>query len=630
MNRLRKRGRRSGRPEKQPPERSRLFGAEIITNLELEQVAASSDSEEVIRLEYGDSKLIEELGIERWLERARKRYVSNEDRERLIRSGKRSVILGMADGTRFEKLVLDESLVGRSQVLLPGVSRPESGFAQVVGEILGPLNVIYRCDDRVVEIENEEFNGELDRFKLAHGGLKFKALSSVRAKTWIEQFIETGLDVERKDKPGEYVFMAKTMSEAVARSLLESPQFLKHIPRVVRILDVPIPVRTSSGDIVFPKPGLTRSLGIYCAPDAPQIAKLPIEEALRILEEAHTGFCWKDDQARVHALARLLTPYARGLMGFDERPPLWFFVGNRPRCGKDYLNGVTQIAYLGHTFEDVAITDNSEETAKRIISALRAGRRMMHFANCQHHLDDPIFIQSVTAPTINGRSLGSNDAKSDLELPNEIDYSLSANVGLTYREDVEPRLRKIELAFFEDDPNKRIFDKPFLHQWLKANRARVLSAIHSLFQYWIEKGTPLSKTLFNSFPKWAEILGGVMTLCELGDPCQPHKGEELLGGNEKERAMRSLYKVCYGDWPDQWIRKTDIYDVLLGQRENDERLLWFGDPRSDTEKERRFATARIGNALSAFRDRELDNIRLVIDTSNAKSQQWQYRFTKKS
>jgi hypothetical protein len=48
---------------------------------------------------------------------------------------------------------------------------------------------------------------------------------------------------------------------------------------------------------------LNRSLGIYCAPDAPKIEELPIEEALKILDEAYIGFCWKSDQARVHARA---------------------------------------------------------------------------------------------------------------------------------------------------------------------------------------------------------------------------------------------------------------------------------------------------------------------------------------
>src|SRR6202047_2604680 len=430
------------------------------------------------------------------------------------------------------------------------------------------------------------------------------------------------------------------MSETCARSLLVSPQFLEHIPRIDRILDVPIPIRTSDGKIIFPESGFNPSLSIYCAPRGPEIKTMPLEEAKIVLDQALEGFCWKTDdkkneepakvpQSKVHAIARILTPYARGIMGFSERIPLWYFVGNRPRCGKDYLNGVTQIIYLGHAFEDAPITDNYEETGKRIVSALRAGRRMMHFANCQHHLNDPAFIQSITAPTINARSLGSNDAKSDLELANEIDYSISANVGLTYREDVEPRLRKIELEFFEQDANKRTFPNPHLHDWIKENRSRILSAIHSLFQHWISEGAPTGKTLFNSYPRWAEVVGGVMVTCGLGDPCLPHEGEDLLGGDLKEQSMKALYQVAFESFPNpnDWIQKGDIYDLVREHRENNDRLSWFGDLDGDP-KEKSTATKRIGNALSGFRNRILSGIQMEIDTSNAKSQQWRYRFKK--
>ena len=187
-------------------------------------------------------------------------------------------------------------------------------------------------------------------------------------------------------------------------------------------------------------------------------------------------------------MARLLTPYARGLIGFDERIPCWFFVGNRPRCGKDYLNGVSQIVYLGNHFEDQPLGKSSEETAKRIVAALRSGRRMMHFANCQNYLDDSAFIQAITGPTLNARSLGASDGKSDLELANEIEYSLSANIGFTYREDVEPRCRKIELAYFEENSNGRIFPNPNLHIWLKHNRFLILEAVKSMFDHWMDAG----------------------------------------------------------------------------------------------------------------------------------------------
>jgi hypothetical protein len=137
----------------------------------------------------------------------------------------------------------------RPRILLPGPNRPESQFADEVGKVLAQSQAAFRFNDRVVEVENEEFNEELDRFKLAKGGPKFKPLTPVRAKTWTEQFAQIGANIESKAQRGKSVFTVKTMSESVARSLLESPQFLKRIPSVARILDIPIPIRTAGDDI---------------------------------------------------------------------------------------------------------------------------------------------------------------------------------------------------------------------------------------------------------------------------------------------------------------------------------------------------------------------------------------------
>ena len=86
-------------------------------------------------------------------------------------------------------------------------------------------------------------------------GLKFETFSPVRAKTWFEQYIETGI-LRTDQMSGQNVFMPKTMSEATAHSMTKSPQFLIHIARVSRILDVPIPIRLLNGDIMTPKPDL--------------------------------------------------------------------------------------------------------------------------------------------------------------------------------------------------------------------------------------------------------------------------------------------------------------------------------------------------------------------------------------
>src|SRR5260221_1776872 len=138
-------------------------------------------------------------------------------------------------------------------------------------------------------------------------------------------------------------------------------------------------------------------------------------------------------------------------MGFTARVPLWFFKANQPGTGKDYTAGCAQIVYQGSAFEDNPLS-RPDETQKRITSALLSGRRMIHFANCKGHIDDKSLEQAITGKTFNGRLLGSN---TDLTLANEIDYSMSANTGLTYEPDMPSRLRIIELFFGGEDVNQR-------------------------------------------------------------------------------------------------------------------------------------------------------------------------------
>src|SRR5262249_11967802 len=161
-----------------------------------------------------------------------------------------------------------------------------------------------------------------------------------------------------------------------------------------------------------------------------------------------------------------------------------------------------------------------EETAKRIMAAARSGRRFMHFSNCQVYLEDFNLTQALTNQVIIGRRLGSNDASSDLSVPNEMDFSLSANVGHTYREDFEQRRRKIELAYFEEDPNQRVFRDKFLHRTVSRKRGLILSAIAALFEEWCRRGFPPGPSDFISYPQWAQTIGGVMAVAGLGDPCQ--------------------------------------------------------------------------------------------------------------
>ncbi len=218
------------------------------------------------------------------------------------------------------------------------------------------------------------------------------------------------------DGTGQTVFKPKSFTTDFCNGLIQSQQLKEKLPRIARILTVPLPI-VLGDKLVYSKKGYDARFATYLLPDAPDIYQMSIEVAHQKIQNILKGFCFTSAQSRTHAIARMLTPFGRAILGWTTRVPLWFFSANRPRAGKDYLSAVTLIIYEGRAFEDLPIGKEHEETGKRIMAAARNGRRFMHFSNCQTYLQDQYLIQVLTNPVISGRQLGSNEATSDLSIP---------------------------------------------------------------------------------------------------------------------------------------------------------------------------------------------------------------------
>ena len=121
------------------------------------------------------------------------------------------------------------------------------------------------------------------------------------------------------------------------------------------------------------------------------------------------------------------------------------------------------------------------------MGALRRGERRMHFENNKGYLNSSILEGVTTSQVIQDRLLGTMDI---IELPNEVDFSLSANTGIRWTPDLQNRMRKINLFMETEDANKRVFERPDLDSWVTENRARINSAIVSLIKEWYAKGMP--------------------------------------------------------------------------------------------------------------------------------------------
>jgi hypothetical protein len=463
--------------------------------------------------------------------------------------------------------------------ILHAVGRLESTVYSEIGGIMAPHHVWFVRGSSVNVIEQIPSGfvysaDPAERYKIAATLVGFRELSGLQAKSALEEYIEPGVLV--KDASGNDAFSPKSFSTEFCAGMVESSQLKKKLPHIARILTVPLPFRVGQR-LLYPRKGYDPRFATYLLPDAPELRHMPIDEARAKLDSALSGFCFTGAQSRTHAIARILTPFARAILGWTTRVPLWFFSANRPRAGKDYLAAVALIVYEGASFEDLPIGKDSEETAKRIMSAARNGRRFMHFSNCQVYLQDAYLTQVLTNPVIGGRRLGSNEATSDLSIPNEMEFSLSGNIGLDFRDDLEPRMRKIELAFYEEDANSRTFPDKFLHRTIKRDRAEILSAIAAICGEWARAGFPEGSTPFTTYPEWAAIVGGIMQVNGYGDPCLPFKGKyDDTAGDNKTRAMIEVFKVCFAAFPGKAVKKTELYrHVHSAQTENDA-LSWFG------------------------------------------------------
>jgi hypothetical protein len=331
---------------------------------------------------------------------------------------------------------------------------------------------------------------------------------------------------------------------------------------------------------------------------------MPIEEASKWIEVILSGFCFADDQSRTHAIARIFSPYLRGIIGWIHKHPLWLFLANRPRAGKDYLNGVAQILYIGHAFEGAPLAESTDENRKYIGAALCGGRRMINFANCQGFISCGNFMSLVTNSRMSMRQLGSNNADAYMELNNEADVSISGNVGsLTYKADVADRARIIRLSFFEEDANSRTFPIPHLHDFVLEHRSDILSAIQAHVRDWITAGMPQGTRPFSSFPRWAETIGGLLAFHGYGDPCEKDGGE--ITGDPELESVKALFELMYDAAPDKPVKRAAILERTIKASRDDYHLNWFGDlttARRCLSCERGFASNQAGNLRVVSRD----------------------------
>ena len=399
-----------------------------------------------------------------------------------------------------------------NDVVLPGTGRPMSDFVKQVADEINQLVDAKTCHVCV----RHGLTGKLEarENKKYFKAMEFHPMSPEAAITDLERYVRFVTPYK----------VPKSLNRSQTSALLASPDLKDKLYHLTRIFEFPIPIRQLNGTISMLKEGFNTDSkngkkAYYCGP--------PIHQSMKLLEaKGVIDYIFKDfdfdpthPASRTHAIARLLTPYCQGIMGFHAKSPLWIFQANRSRAGKDYCAAVAPLVFGGIAHEDAPLDRDDSENKRRITSAIIAGHRFMHFANCKLDLDQCQTLEAaVTSKFWHDRVVGTSETVS---MSNEIIYSLSYNGAYVPSDDIANRTRRIK--FFLDPTvkaNEREF--PFdLHGWLASEngRRKVIAAIHALVENWKSKKMLPGSVVFTSFPEWGEVIGGIMEAAGYDSPC---------------------------------------------------------------------------------------------------------------
>lgn len=392
-----------------------------------------------------------------------------------------------------------QSVNGRPALRLPGTGHLVSKFAAELGAMLRGHNLFARkgC-----------------AFTLDHDGQKLEPADPAWLRTWVEKHVvpyvitQAG-KIELK--------VAKTMPDDTARAVLRSPQFLEQLPLVERFHPCPMPWLREDGKIELLPVGLDDDSRTYTADPGLKIKAMTIREARAVLDYVLEEFAWPDDGGRSLAVqvAAMLTVFASGIMPQGSTRPVFLFVANSEGSGK------TLLAILcGTPYREVPVEtapSNNEEWAKKLLSAVIAGRRLILLDNLKGHLNAPALEAYTTSPHFSGRILGVSK-----EFQGEAGATvLITGNGLTISPDLRRRALFVELFLQELRAEDRAFKRTLDPVAIQKARPDILSALWSLVTAWDAAGRPKSSRMNSSFPRWTDTIAGIVEHAGYGCPTAP-------------------------------------------------------------------------------------------------------------
>ena len=327
------------------------------------------------------------------------------------------------------------------------------------------------------------------------------------------------------------------------------------------------PLLGSDGRIIS-RPGYHRRDQIFLSPtiEIPPVPAKPtqqdVDQALNWIFDFYLGdFPFADDASKCHALATILTPLVRRLVRGPT--PLLLALASTPGTGKTLLMAALSQIISGRPAEPTMLRSSEEEMAKTLLSVLLAAPPFVFFDNIDE-ADSATLAAVIASPDCRfaGRILG---ATRWVEVPALACWLASGNNPKVSRE-LARRTVVIKLDANAERPEQRSgFKIKNLLRWGIEHRANLLHAALVLCRAWVAAGRPKGKAVLDSFEVWAEVIGGILDVCD--QPGFLGNLNELTTRDDHALGWSALVAEWWGQYQSNLVSIDNLHEIIVRNAE---------------------------------------------------------------
>jgi putative DNA primase/helicase len=279
-------------------------------------------------------------------------------------------------------------------------------------------------------------------------------------------------------------------------------------------------------------------------PAMPAIPDKPTREdalaALKLIEDLLIGFPFVDGIAKSVALSGFITPVVRG--AFPVTP---LHAGRAPTAGsgKSYLWDIVAANAIGQLMPVMSTGASTEETEKRLGSALMKSQPLIAIDNISGELGGDALCQAIERPVVDIRVLGKSE---NVRIEARGTSLFATGNNFTIVGDVCRRVITCNLDAEMEQPEFRQFDFDPVDRVL-ADRGKYIAAALTICRAYIVARRPNTVPKLASFEGWSDTVRSALVWLGQEDPV---KSMEAAKEEDPERqeimAMQEAWALAIG------------------------------------------------------------------------------------